>query len=141
MPAHAHTATFRVVMSEVDVAQIHFTAVHRWMDRGLSEWLAEVGRPFTSLLETGPGIPIVETRCTFVEHDPPDERAARLDDVIHQRTTVGGVGRTSFRSRHVFARGDDLMARGELVHVCVDRETRETVPVPGWLRELAEPDG
>jgi len=134
VPAHAHTATFRVVMSEVDVAQIHFTAVHRWMDRGLSEWLAEVGRPFTSLLETGPGIPIVETRCTFVGR-------IMLDDVIHQRTTVGGVGRTSFRSRHVFARGDDLMARGELVHVCVDRETRETVPVPGWLRELAEPDG
>ena len=60
MPHHVRRATFRVVMSEVDVAQIHFTAVHRWMDRGLSEWLAEVGHPFTRLLEEGPGIPIVE---------------------------------------------------------------------------------
>ena len=57
MAAHVHTARFLVVMSEVDVAQIHFTAVHRWMDRGLSEWLVEVGHPFTRLLEDGPGHP------------------------------------------------------------------------------------
>ena len=115
MAPHVHTATFRVVMSEVDVAQIHFTAVHRWMDRGLSEWLAEIGHPFTQLLETGPGIPIVETRCSF-------------------------VGRTSFRSRHLFTRGGETMARGELVHVCVDRESRETVPVPDWIRAHAVPE-
>ena len=70
-------------MAEVDVAQIHFTAVHRWMDRGLSEWLAEVGHPFTALLETGPGIPIVESRCSFVGR-------ILLDDVIDQRSEIGG---------------------------------------------------
>jgi acyl-CoA thioester hydrolase len=107
--------------------------VHRWMDRGLCEWLAEVGRPFVHLLETGPGIPIVETRCTFVGR-------IMLDDLIDQRTWIGGVGRTSFRSRHAFTRGGEPMARAELVHVCVDRATREPVPVPGWLRDLAEPD-
>lgn len=132
MPPHVHTARFPVAMSEVDVAQIHFTAVHRWMDRGLSTWLAEIGHPFTRILETGPGIPIVETRCTFLGR-------ILLDDVIDQRTDVGGIGRTSFRSRHVFARAGEVMARGELVHVCVDRATREPVPVPDWLREAADP--
>lgn len=117
-------------MSEVDVAQIHFTNAFRWMDRGLSEWLAEIGRPFTSILETGPGIPIVDARCSFLGR-------ILLDDVIDQATEIGGIGRTSFRSRHVFARGDDVVARGEMVHVCVDRDTRQTVPVPGWLREHA----
>jgi acyl-CoA thioester hydrolase len=117
-------------MSEVDVAQIHFTNVFRWMDRGLSEWLAEIGRPFTSILETGPGIPIVDARCSFLGR-------IMLDDVIDQATEIGGIGRTSFRSRHVFARGEDVVARGEMVHVCVDRDTRQTVPVPDWLRERA----
>lgn len=131
MPPHIRRATFRVVMSEVDMAQIHFTAVHRWMDRGLSEWLAEVGHPFTRLLEEGPGIPIVETRCSFAGR-------IMLDDVIDQRTSVGGVGTTSFRSRHVFARGGETVARGELVHVCVNRATREPVSVPDWLRDAAE---
>jgi acyl-CoA thioester hydrolase len=133
MPAHLHTARFPVVMSEVDVAQIHFTAVHRWMDRGLSEWLAEVGHPFTRILEEGPGIPIVETRCQFVGR-------IMLDDVIEQTTAIGGVGRTSFRSRHTFSRAGELMARGELIHVCVDRETREPVAVPDWIRNAAVED-
>ncbi len=132
MPPHVRHMTFRVVMSEVDVAQIHFTAVHRWMDRGLSEWLADVGHPFTRLLEEGPGIPIVEARCSFLGR-------IMLDDVIEQSSDVGDIGRTSFRSRHVFRRDGEVVARGELVHVCVDRVTRATVPVPGWLREVADP--
>jgi acyl-CoA thioester hydrolase len=131
--AYVHRRTFRVVMSEVDVAQIHFTNAFRWMDRGLSEWLAEIGHPFTSVLQTGPGIPIVDARCAFLGR-------ILLDDVIEQATEVGGVGRTSFRSRHVFTRAGETVARGELVHVCVDRETRETVPVPEWLLERVVTD-
>ena len=133
MAAYVHRRTFRVVMSEVDAAQIHFINAFRWMDRGLSEWLAEIGHPFTSVLQTGPGIPIVDARCAFLGR-------ILLDDMIEQATEVGGVGRTSFRSRHVFRRGGETVARGELVHVCVDRETRETVAVPGWLRERAVAD-
>ena len=117
-------------MAEVDAAQIHFTNVYRWMDRGLSEWLAEIGHPFIQILETGPGIPIVESRCSFIGR-------ILLDDIIEQTTEIGGVGRTSFRSSHEFRRDGETMARGELVHVCVDRETRETTPVPDWLRERA----
>jgi YbgC/YbaW family acyl-CoA thioester hydrolase len=133
MAPHVHTQAFRVVMSEVDASQIHFTAIYRWMDRGLSEWLAEIGHPFTRILEEGPGIPIVESRCSFLGR-------IVLDDEIVLTTTVGGVGRTSFRSRHEFARGPEVVARGELVHVCVNRATRETVAVPGWLRERARVD-
>jgi acyl-CoA thioester hydrolase len=133
MGAHVHTQAFRVVMSEVDASQIHFTAIYRWMDRGFSEWLAEIGRPFTWILAEGPGIPIVDSRCSFLGR-------ILLDDEILLTTTVGGVGRTSFRSRHEFARGPEVVARGELVHVCVNRATREPVPVPDWLRERASAD-
>ena len=133
MAAYVHRRAFRVVMSEVDAAQIHFINAFRWMDRGLSEWLAEIGHPFTSILQTGPGIPIVDARCAFLGR-------ILLDDMIEQATEVGDVGRTSFRSRHVFTRAGETVARGELVHVCVDRGTRETVPVPEWLRERAVAD-
>ena len=133
MPPHVHTQTLRVVMSEVDIAQVHFTAVYRWMDRGFSEWLAEVGHPFTQILAEGPGVPIVDSRCRFLGR-------IMLDDLITLRTEVGGIGRTSFRTRHTFTCGDEVVARGELVHVCVDRATREPVPVPGWLRDAASSD-
>lgn len=133
MPPHVHTQTLRVVMSEVDAAQIHFTAVYRWMDRGFSEWLAEIGHPFTRILEEGPGVPIVDSRCRFLGR-------IMLDDLITLRTEVGGIGRTSFRSRHTLTCGEEAVARGELVHVCVNRGTREPVPVPAWLRDAASPE-
>lgn len=117
-------------MAEVDAAQIHFTALFRWMDRGLSEWLAEVGHPFTRLLEEGPGIPIVDARCRFLAR-------VGLDDELTLRTWMADAGSTSIRSRHEFRRGDVVVAEGRLVHVCVDRPTRATVPVPDWLRAHA----
>lgn len=130
---HIHTETHRIVMAEVDVAQIHFVTFFRWIDRSISEWLAEVGYPFTRLLEEGPGMPIVDTHLAI-------RRRVMLDDTITITSTVGGIGRTSFRSRHVFTRDGEVVAEGELVHVCVDRVTRATVPVPEWLRDLATDD-
>ena len=130
---HIHTETRRIVMAEVDVAQIHFVTFYRWIDRSFSEWLADVDRPFTRLLDEGPGIPIVDTNLSI-------RRRVMLDDIITISTSVGGVGRTSFRSRHVFTRDGEVVAEGELVHVCVDRVTRETVTVPEWLRDVATPD-
>lgn len=127
MAAHIHERTFRVAMAEVDVAQIHFTALHRWIDRGMSEWLAEIGHPFTRLLDEGPGVPIVNITTRIGGR-------ILLDDLVTQRTWIGAAGRSSFRSRHRFLRGAEVMAESELVHVCVDRATRETVPVPDWLR-------
>ena len=101
---------------------------------GLSEWLAEIGHPFTSVLETGPGIPIVDARCSFLGPDPP-RRHDRADD-------RGGRHRPDVvpQPARVHAATGEIVARGELVHVCVDRETRETVPVPDWLRERAVTD-
>ena len=130
---HIRRETRRIVMAEVDVSQIHFTAVYRWMDRGLSEWLADVGWPFTRLLSEGVGIPIVDSRCRF-------DRRILLDDMITIETSVGGIGTTSFRSRHRFLRDDELCAEGELVHVCIERAGRTPVPVPDWIRGAAAPD-
>jgi acyl-CoA thioester hydrolase len=127
---HIRSETRRIVMSEVDVAQIHFLTFHRWIDRSMNEWLAEIGWPFTRILEEGPGIPIVQTHLDI-------RRRVMLDDLITIRTWLGGVGTTSFRSLHEFTRHGEVVAEGHLVHVCVDRETRDTVPVPEWIRERA----
>lgn len=130
---HIRRETRRIVMSEIDVSQIHFTTAYRWMDRGLCEWLADVGWPFTRLLEEGVGIPIVNSQCRF------DARIL-LDDMITIETSVGGVGTTSFRSRHRFLRGDELCAEGELTHVCIERGGRTPVAVPEWIRQAATED-
>ena len=125
-PPLVHRHQFRIVMGEVDVAQIHFTTLFQWMDRGLSEWLALVGRPFTRLLEEGPGIPIVDVHVAIRER-------IHLDDMLTLTTWIGQVGTTSFRSRHRFDRHGVVVASGTLVHVCLDRATRIPEPVPEWV--------
>ena len=124
MTAYVHRRTFRVVMSEVDVAQIHFTNAFRWMDRGLSEWLAEIGHPFTSILETGPGIPIVDARCSFLGR-------IMLDDVIDQATEIGGIGRTDISIR---GRNLDLAGAGAGPVVALVETATKTLAGAGQLR-------
>lgn len=118
----------RIVMSEVDVAQIHFTTLFRWMDRGLTEWLAQADHPFTRILEEGPGIPVVDANVSI-------SLRLLLDDEVEIRSYVGGIGTTSFRSLHVFRRDGEIAAEGRIVHVCVDRESRTPIPVPEWIRD------
>ena len=79
------------------------------------------------------GIPVVNSQCRF------DQRML-LDDIITIETSAGGVGNTSFRSRHRFLRGGTLCAEGELTHVCIERGGRSPVPVPGWIRSAATAD-
>lgn len=125
---YVHRVERQIVMSEVDVSQIHFSTLIRHMDRGLSEWLMQIDHPFQWVLEHGPGIPIVNVNLDIGER-------LHLDDILVVITSVGGFGRSSFKSRHVFERNDVEVARGELTHVCVNRQTRESVPAPDWLRE------
>jgi acyl-CoA thioester hydrolase len=85
------------------------------------------------LLEEGPGIPVVDAQCRYVAR-------VRLDDLVTIRTHVAEAGRTSFRVRHEFRRGAELVGEGVLVHVCVERASRRTLPVPDWLRAHVRPD-
>ncbi len=116
-------------MAEVDVAQITSRPCTRWIDRGVSEWLAEIGVPIHSrLLEDGPGVPIVNITTRI-------SGRILLDDLITHRAWIGAAGRSSFRTHHRFTRAGEIMAESELVHVCVDRVTRATLPVPDWVRD------
>ena len=60
--------------------------------------------------------------------------------MITIETSVGGIGNTSFRSRHRFLRGEEPCAEGELTHVCIERGERTPVPVPEWIRAAATPE-
>jgi YbgC/YbaW family acyl-CoA thioester hydrolase len=132
MTPYVHRETRRIVMGEVDAAHIHFTTFQHWMDRGFGEILAGIGYPMSKVLSDGPGVPIVESRCRYLKR-------VLLDDVITMTSALAEVGNTSFRSKHAFTRDGELVADGELVHVCLDRQTRETLRVPQWLRDAAVP--
>jgi len=69
------------------------------------------------------------------QHHHSHQRPILLDDLITHRAWIGAAGRSSFRTHHRFTRAGEIMAESELVHVCVDRVTRATLPVPDWVRD------
>ena len=79
-----------------------------------------------------------EGEGTITLPDGPAE--IHFDDQLVLATWMAAPGNSSFRSRHRFTRNGELMAEGDMVHVCVERETRATVPVPNWLRDLCADD-
>jgi acyl-CoA thioesterase FadM len=120
-------------MGDVDVARLHFGAPARWMDRAFCAWLVEIGRPLSTLIHDGIGVPIVDLRCRFLSR-------VDLDDVLQVTARLAGVGTTSFRTRYEFSRAGEPVVHGELVHVCIDRATGRPTPAPPWLRDqLADP--
>ena len=86
---------------------------------GLSELVGGGGAPVHGgILEEGPGVPIVDSRCRFLGR-------IMLDDLITLRTEVGGIGRTLlFRTRHTFTRGEEVVARGSCLCLRQPRDAR-----------------
>lgn len=76
---------------------------------------------------------VVETLCRF-------HQELTFPEVIHAGLRVRRVGRTSVTYDIGLFREDDAepAATGHFVHVYIDRETRQKVPVPGPTREALE---
>jgi acyl-CoA thioester hydrolase len=123
---------FRVCMRDVDHANIYYSAYYEWMDRSFSEFLHRAGHSLREVFASGLGIPIVESRCSYLA-------PVSLDDLIRIRMWISKLGRTSFVMTYDFTRvGDGVrVARGWVTHVWVKRPEMQPVPVPDWFRRRA----
>ena len=122
---------FRVAMRDMDQANIYYATYYEWMDRSFSEFVGRSGHWLREIFDTGFGVPIIESRCSYLA-------PVALDDVLRVRTWISRMGRTSFTMAHDFIRvGDELrVARGSVIHVWIERKGMRPVPVPDWFRRL-----
>lgn len=117
----------RVSMGDVDQVLAFYGRYFSWMDDGLCELLALLGRPLRDLLADGHGMPVVNASCRYV-------RPVALDDLLRIETGVVAVRRTSFDIGHVMTLDGEVVAQGRTTHVWVAREPElHRQPVPGWL--------
>lgn len=123
----------RVTMGDVDANRIHFSAYYRYMDRNAGELYAAVGHPTSAVIAEGLGMPVVQSSCRY-------EQPVHLDDELLVRTRIAAVGRTSFTEGHEFLKlpSRERVAEGQIVHVMIDLRTGQALPVPDWIRALAE---
>jgi YbgC/YbaW family acyl-CoA thioester hydrolase len=115
-------------MTDVDLVQVNFTRMFRWMDHGFTQLLHDLQHPSSMLLREGWSTPVVDAHCNY-------RRPVTMDDEFDLVSQVIETGRSSFTVGHDFIDAKGLFARGETRHVWIRTHPQHTaVALPDWLR-------
>jgi len=113
---------YRVIYGDTDqMGVVYYANYLRWFESGRSEFLREVGVPYTSIEQQGWHFPVVQVTCRYVQ-------SARYDDVVEIETALAELGRATLKFAYRILRQSDgvLLARGETEHACIDGSGRIT---------------
>src|SRR5512132_2314735 len=81
--------TYRVIYGDTDQMGIVYYANYlRWFERGRSEFLRQIGLPYSNIEHQGFHFPVTEVNCRY-------GNSARYDDVIQIETGLVELGRAS----------------------------------------------
>jgi len=105
--------------------RIHYTALLRHFEAAEFEFLRSIGCPYSSL---DGSFPRVHVECDYLS-------ALVCDDVISTVVTVDRVGSTSFTLAFGVSVEARAAAKGKIVVVCIDRETKKPHRIPERLAE------
>jgi acyl-CoA thioester hydrolase len=111
---------YRVIYGDTDQMGIVYYANYlRWFERGRSEFLRQIGLPYTAIEQQGFNFPVIEVTCRYIQ-------PARYDEVIKIETTLAEIGRARLGFSYRIARESDdaLLAEGSTSHACVSRSGR-----------------
>ena len=119
----------RVRYGECDPQGIVFNANYLlYYDVAFTEmWRAAVG-PWQDMVERGFDAVVAETNLRFLS-------PARYDDELTLPVHVTRLGTTSLTTEIDVLRGEEVLLRGWLRHVCVDRASWQKATMPDWVRD------
>ncbi|MGH9480495.1 MAG: acyl-CoA thioesterase [Terriglobales bacterium] len=131
MSAGEYTETqVRVRYAETDqMGVVYYANYFIWFELGRVEHLRARGIVYRDMEEDGVKIAVVEARCRY-------KAPARYDDLITIRTRVARQRNAVVHFEYQLMRAGDgvMLAEGETVHVCIDRNF-EACPLPDKYRE------
>jgi acyl-CoA thioester hydrolase len=137
-PGLPFTHALRVRYGECDPQGIVFNANYLlYMDVGFTElWRVAVG-PWQEMVERGVDAVLAEANISF-------RRPARFDDELTLAVSVERLGETAISTVIDVLRGDEMLVRGGLRHVCVRTRPGDggtglpdqviKTPIPDWVR-------
>src|SRR5258706_140887 len=112
-----YITSYRVIYGDTDQMGIVYYANYlRWFERGRSEFLRQIGLPYSNIENQGFHFPVTEVNCRY-------GNSARYDDVIQIETGLIELGRASLSFAYRITRQaeQNLLATGTTKHACVDR--------------------
>ena len=107
---------YRVIYGDTDqMGVVYYANYLRWFERGRSEFLRQIGLPYSLIEQQGFHFPVTEVSCHYAT-------SARYDDVIQIETELTELGRASLLFTYRIQRqaDNDLLASGATRHACVD---------------------
>lgn len=132
--AFAFSIPVRVRWSDVDMQGVVFNPNYLvFADHAMTDYLAHLGFPYPdALLPLGADV--------FAASSAIDFRApARFGDELDVGARVERIGRTSFRMRFAFFRGDDLVCEAATTYVCTTPgPDGKPIPVPAAFAAAVE---
>jgi acyl-CoA thioester hydrolase len=112
--------SYRVIYGDTDqMGVVYYANYLRWFERGRSEWLRQVGLPYSKIEQHGFHFPVLEVNCRYAQ-------SARYDDVVRIETELVEIGRASFTFDYQILRESDhcILATGSTKHACIDDSGR-----------------
>ena len=115
-----NVTSYRVIYGDTDqIGVVYYANYLRWFEKGRSEFLRQIGLPYSVIEQQGFNFPVVEVTCRYAQ-------SARYDEVIRIETELVEMGRASLSFSYRISRDADncLLAGGSTKHACLDRAGR-----------------
>ena len=115
-----NVTTYRVIYGDTDqMGVVYYANYLRWFERGRSEFLRQIGLPYSTIEQQGYHFPVVEVSCRYTQ-------SARYDDVVRIETELVDLGRASLSFAYRIYRESDqcLLATGSTKHACLDKNAQ-----------------
>ena len=112
--------SYRVIYGDTDqMGVVYYANYLRWFEKGRSEFLRQIGLPYTQIEGSGCYFPVTEVSCRYF-------KSARYDDLITIATQVTSFGRATLNFEYAISRESDTssLASGSTRHACVDADGR-----------------
>jgi acyl-CoA thioester hydrolase len=126
-----NVTSYRVIYGDTDqMGVVYYANYLRWFEKGRSELLRQLGRPYKSIEEQGFHFPVTEVSCRYLS-------SARYDDMILIQTQLTSIGRASLNFGYTIVKevDDSPLAVGSTKHACIGADGR-IARIPSSLAQL-----
>lgn len=107
--------SYRVIYGDTDqMGVVYYANYLRWFERGRSEFLRQIGLPYSAIEQQGFNFPVVEVACRYAQ-------SARYDDDIRIETELTEVGRAALSFSYRILRESELHSGNWHDTACIDR--------------------
>ena len=113
---------YRVIYGDTDqMGVVYYANYLRWFESGRSEYLRQIGLPYSTIEHQGFHFPVIEVNCRYAG-------SARYDDIVRIETELAELGRASLSFHYRIARENHpaLLATGSSKHACLNQSGKVT---------------